>query len=63
MAAVLEFRSDGLRRSGGPRRPAASAGQSECQIVIFPGVRRERHACETSMPAAKEGADRQDGAR
>lgn len=49
MALILEF------RSGGARSEQARDGTpgSGAQIIIFPGVRRERHA-EQSKPRRRE---------
>ncbi|KAB2919597.1 MAG: hypothetical protein F9K29_04575 [Hyphomicrobiaceae bacterium] len=47
MAMILEFRSDMSR--GEPRDIAETRG---AEIIIFPGVRRERHT-ETSSEASK----------
>jgi hypothetical protein len=38
MSTILSFRRDGAARARRPAGPAAA-----CEIVIFPGVRIERH--------------------
>ncbi len=48
MAMILEFRSDIVR--GEPREAAETCG---AEIIIFPGVRRERHT-EISRPRRRE---------
>jgi hypothetical protein len=50
MAHILEFRSNTARAE-----PQGEAEQrSGAQIIIFPGVRRERHAEAPSKPRKRE---------
>jgi hypothetical protein len=42
MSTILEFKA---RENGGRRRPP-TGGEPEGEIVIFPGVRMERHALD-----------------
>ena len=44
MSTVLEFRSNALQR---PRIRSGPAGHP-CEVVIFPGVRIERHEVDLS---------------
>ena len=50
MAMILEFRSGVSRTQTSERAPREAA-----QIIIFPGVRRERHA-EAPRPRRREKA-------
>lgn len=62
MAAVLEFRPHLVRRPGAPDRGVSPAG-GPCEIVIFPGVRRERReACATAC-TVRAGDDEPSAAR
>lgn len=67
MAAVLEFRCD---RRRGPQAAARTADASPapeggCEIIIFPGVRVERHYCDGAyrreVPHRDGGPGRQPG--
>lgn len=49
MAMIIEFRSSAVRAE----QPLAEARQAGAQIIIFPGVRRERHA-EPPKPRRRE---------
>ena len=45
MSSVIEFRGNAGR--AGPRDDGRAAGE----VIIFPGIRRERHAGADEMPA------------
>jgi hypothetical protein len=48
MAMILEFRSRHAAAEPSDREETAGA-----QIIIFPGIRRERHAAASAAAAAK----------
>jgi hypothetical protein len=50
MAHILEFRSNATKAEP-EQEPARPAG---AQIIIFPGVRRERHAEQPAKPRRRE---------
>jgi hypothetical protein len=54
MAMILQFRARSAQEEG--QDPAARPG---AQIIIFPGVRRERHV-EVSKPARRRGKPKRD---
>lgn len=58
MAAVLDFPD---KPCVDPRRVASRQTghrqEGECEIVIFPGVRRERHASEPVRSGHKDGTN------
>ena len=54
MAMILDFRS----RSG-RTEPREGVDASSAEIIIFPGVRRERHA-ETPKPARRRKGPKRD---
>jgi hypothetical protein len=57
MALILDFRSrPGAQADGNPRERAEPAS---AEIIIFPGVRRERHA-ETSKPTRRKSRPKRD---
>jgi len=51
MALILEFRSRHAPAEPGDREETAGA-----QIIIFPGIRRERHAAQAAKPARRAKA-------
>ena len=53
MAMILDFRSRNARAEPRDRAETPSA-----QIIIFPGVRRERHAEAPKPPRRKKGPKR-----
>ena len=53
MAMIFDFRSRNARAEPRDRAEASSA-----QIIIFPGVRRERHAEAPKPPRRKRGPKR-----
>ena len=53
MAMILDFRSRNARAE--PRDRAEASG---AEIIIFPGVRRERHAEAPKPPRRKKGPKR-----
>jgi hypothetical protein len=44
MAHILEFRSNTQRSEPDRTEPESEPAKAGAQIIIFPGVRRERHA-------------------
>ncbi len=52
MSSVIEFRSNGGR--AGSRDGGNTAGE----VIIFPGVRRERHAEQDEMPPKSRRASK-----
>ena len=56
MAMILDFRSRSDARSESQRDPAEPIG---AQIIIFPGVRRERHA-EAPKPPRRKSRPKRD---
>lgn len=57
MAAVLEFRPHSVRRPCAPERQSPSGADDPCEIVIFPGVRRERREAVAAACKALGGSD------
>jgi hypothetical protein len=55
MASIVEFKRVGLRA-----RPASMAPQGSAEIVLFPGVRYERAAEETSRGRARRRSRQRD---
>ena len=53
MAMILDFRSRNARAEARDRSEASGA-----EIIIFPGVRRERHAEAPKPPRRKKGPKR-----
>jgi hypothetical protein len=49
MAHILEFRSGAERAE-----PQGEVARGSAQIIIFPGVRRERHAEQPAKPRRRE---------
>lgn len=56
MTTIIEFKSGGGR--AGPREESGAG-----EIIIFPGVRRERHAQAADMEEAARKAKRQGRAK
>jgi len=48
MAMILEFRTRHV-----PAEPSEREESAGAQIIIFPGVRRERHVVQTAKPARR----------
>ena len=62
MAMILDFRSRPETRSEAQDERSEPAGQAEAigaQIIIFPGVRRERHA-EAPKPQRRKSRPKRD---
>jgi len=54
MAHIVEFRSSVARPDPDREPDCASAPEGGAQIIIFPGVRRERHAEPTPKQRRRE---------
>jgi hypothetical protein len=48
MAMILEFRT-----RHAPAEPSDCEEKAGAQIIIFPGIRRERHAAQATKPARR----------
>jgi hypothetical protein len=58
MAAVLEFRTTARRSDRAPDGLPAADESRPCEVVIFPGVRRERHQFGIASGESEDGRSR-----
>jgi hypothetical protein len=54
MAHIVEFRSSAARSEPDREPECEAAREGGAQIIIFPGVRRERHAEAPAKPRRRE---------